>query len=419
MDLQTSAPPAPVRVRQAAGQPTKKRNKGAMRSSHPILNPRTGSALLAIVFAASLAGCGGVKFVRAPGSTKHRALPFGAKVTTADKADGLAQPTELIGTLHAVTKGEKADREGATVKLTKHASRYGCDAIVAVKSERKETEKKTKLRKLGKDGRPYYEDKVAILVQYDWSAQCIRTAKAPKAPVKKKRAYASRKSTPATRTSPRAKPAPATNPAPAPAPVSPPPTSAAPPPPPANPAAPAAPAGPPPDTGDPKTSQDVARAFMALSGYLAASNAGAICSMLDAEKVVFNVRTRDPVIKFKSELTSAKACESFKNGKLAAYLRDFGPAEVHAEVATLVPTLFGIHRGAYMQLPDSLERSYADQLSARRAGKKPLACYAYFVRQADNLFVVSLSCRGVEKYRVLLRRDPNSVYKVLNYTHLR
>lgn len=376
---------------------------------------------IAITAAAALSGCGGPSFVRAPGAKKYRALPSGSEVKVAENAAGLAQPTELIGTLQASTSGEPADKAAATAMLQKYAGRYGCDAVVVDPPKRREREIKKRTKSLGKDGRPVYANTVTVVVDYDWTGQCIRTAAAPKAPAIRPRTYASNKKA-APAASSKTKPDEATEPVardpdppppnraapvePQPAPVAPPPT-------------PEAPASPAPDTGDPKLAAEVARAFMTLSAYLSAGNADAICTMLDAEKVVFNVRTRDPVIKFKQDLSNKAACKSFKSGELAAYLRDFGPAEVHAEVATLVPTLFGIHRGAYLQLPDDLERKYADDLAGRRTDKKPLACYAYFVRQADNLFVTSLSCRGVEKYRVLLRRDGESAFKVLNYTHLR
>ena len=388
-----------------------------MKLTQRLLNRRSLMTLAAIVIATALAGCGGAKFARAPGAKKYHALPFGAEVKVADGVDGLAAPTELIGTLQASTTGEPADKAGVAEKLKRHAGRYGCDALVIGEPGRRERKVTKRTKSLGKDGRPVYANEVTVVVEFDWTAQCIRTAAAPKQPAKKPKQYASRGKAKAPTPAPK-KPSGVSKTSPAAPPPQPEPPPPQPDPPPA--AEPAvAPAAPPPDTGDPKLAGEVARAFMALSSYLAAGNAGAICSMLDQEKVVFNIRTRDPVIKLTKDLSNAEACKSFKGGELAAYLRDFGPAEVHGEVATLVPSLFGIHRGAYLQLPESFERKYADELANRRAGKKPLACYAYFVRQADNLFVTSLSCRGVEKYRVLLRRDGASDFKVLNYTHLR
>ncbi|MCO4762469.1 MAG: hypothetical protein KC502_13240 [Myxococcales bacterium] len=384
-----------------------------------------------------LGGCGGAKFERAAGVKKFRALPPGTTVVAQDSIDGLTTPVLVIGTikLDTKTKVKTPNAKVATDELKKYAARYGCDAVVGATSKASTKVYKKKTKRLGADGRPVFTVTATTVWTHHWKAQCVRTAKAPKEvrlrrdkygrlrPVTKTKTAAAATSTGTTTTGSASTPgtqpkaAPAATAAPAPAPKAAPkeapkatPTAA--------PAA-AAPVPPPADTGDPKMASEVARAFMTFSRYAAAANTTMLCKMLDAERVYFDIRTREPAHRFKKDMAPAAACESMKSGDLANYLRDFGPAEVHAEIPTLIPSLFRIHSGAFLKLDPTRDQLYRQKLAESRKGKKALQCEMYSVLPAGNLFKVMLDCRGVRSYRLLLRRDAPNNFKLMALTHVR
>jgi hypothetical protein len=431
-----------------------------------------------------LTACGGVQFERAAGVRKYRALPPETSVTVAETSDLLAQPVEKVGVLKVTTRGAEVGEQESLALLKKHAARYGCDAIVEVKSNRRESKTVKKVKKLGPDGVPFFEEQTTSSVEVDWQASCIRTAEAPPEPAprvagqvaarppeeqpaepKPAKALRARKPRPAEpppdsseakpeETKPVARPKPPVTrppaepdpdpegsaekppvekppvekPRPRPVEEQPPAEPAAPPPkPPAmvKPPEPPKPETPPPPELPPLPAEDkalaseVARSFLKLSRELAAGRGESLCSMLDSEKVYLDIRTNAPRMTIRKEMSGEEACTSFKEGELAGYVREFGPAEVHAEVATLLPTLFKIHGGAYLQLDPEREKAYPQRVAEDRQGKKPLACTLYSVLPAGNLFKISLSCGGVQSYRVLLRRDGTDDYKLMAFTHLR
>lgn len=171
--------------------------------------------------------------------------------------------------------------------------------------------------------------------------------------------------------------------------------------------------------GDPKLASEVARAFLMFSNYIANGNVNKLCKMMDTERIYFDIRTSAPKLQIKVDLGPQAACASLRTGDLGTYLRDFGPAEVHAEIATLVPGLFRIHGGAYLKLDAAQENAYRQKLVAQRAGRTPLACTMYTVLPAGNLFKVSVKCQQVNSYRLLLRRDGPNDFKLMAMTHIR
>ncbi len=423
--------------------------------------PRAGRWLFAAVFALLLAGCGGVELERAAGAPKHRALPLGTPVTAADSADGLAQPTVLLGTLRLkLTSNEAtADKSAALEQLKRFAARYGCDAVVGAAVDTQEKLFKRKLKKLGSDGRPYYEEEVRKTYDHNWTAQCVRTASAPAdtAPSRSRTGTATANSggssssgaastgggsdsagkdtgggsgsgssgsgsggssgdggsgssgssgssgdsgrdSGATSGSGRDSGATSGSGSAGSSGVIQAPSS---------------------DGVDPAMASEVARAFLGFSRNMATGNHAAVCKMLDKERVYLDIRIDSPALEIKTDLTQEAACQSLAGGDLATYLRNFGPAEVHTEMPTLIPTLFRIHGGAFLKLDDSRDQLYRQKLAEARAGKAPLACEMYTVHAAGNLFKVSLDCRGVKSYRLLLRRDGTDDFKLMALTHNR
>ncbi|MFZ4578039.1 MAG: hypothetical protein ACOYOB_06525 [Myxococcota bacterium] len=178
------------------------------------------------------------------------------------------------------------------------------------------------------------------------------------------------------------------------------------------------PVAPPAETYDPKIASEVARAFIAFSDWMVRANVDKLCAAFD-DTVAIDITAGQPKMRIKQEFTTAEACESVRNGELANYVRDLGPAEVHADVATLIPTLFGIHRGAYLRLDDQQQKKYSEELTKQREGKKPLACTMYNVVPAGELFRVSLTCTGVANFRLLLRRAAENNFKIVQFSHSR
>ena len=403
-----------------------------------LLRP-TAAKLLYGLLCGLLVACGGVQFERAAGVQKYRALPMGSPVTAQETIDGLSTPVVVVGVLKIDTKSktETPDAAEGTRVLKKHAARFGCDAIVGAAAKSTAKLFKSKKKSLGADGRPVYEVVTTTTWTHHWTAQCVRTASAPKEVVMKRDKYGRLRPATATATASGAgkttsggstaaasgstksngkrtstvtkattapKPAGTTTttgskteakPTAGPAPL------------------------PPLDAGDPKLASEVARAFLTFSRYAATANAPMLCKLLDSERVYFDIRTKEPAHVFKQDMTPAKACESLKSGKLAEYLRDFGPAEVHTEIPTLIPSLFRVHGGAFLKLDEARNQLYRTKVTTSRKGKTPLQCEMYSVLPAGNLFKVMLDCRGVRSYRLLLRRDGPNDFKLMALTHLR
>lgn len=375
------------------------------------------SMAITLSMAVLMTACGGVKFERAAGVKKFRALPLGSPVTAQDSIDGLPTPVLVVGILklQTKTKVKEPDTANAAKKLKRYAATYGCDAVVGATSTAKTKVFKKKKKSLGQDGRPVFTVTETTVWTHSWTAQCVRTAKAPKEAVMKRDKYGrlrtvkssgaggSKKSASTKKsTGKRAKKTTGSS-----SKVS------------ATPTKPAAAALPPADAGDPKLASEVARAFLTFSRYAASANAPMICKMLDSERIYFDIRTKEPAHAFKKDMTPTAACTSLKTGALAAYLRDFGPAEVHTEIPTLIPSLFRVHAGAYLKLDEQRDQLYRKKLVESRKGKTPLQCEMYSVLPAGNLFKVMLDCRGVRSYRLLLRRDGPNDFKLMALTHLR
>lgn len=127
-----------------------------------------------------VAACGGVKFKRQTGGARYRALPVGTPVKVVDRATQLPQPTVFLGTLAASLEGDIApDQSKAEVVFTKHAARYGCDAVVGPRVDTRTKVFKKKAQQLGADGKPVWVTTETIKFFHDWTAKCARTAAAP------------------------------------------------------------------------------------------------------------------------------------------------------------------------------------------------------------------------------------------------
>ena len=431
-------------------------------------------ALLALV----ASGCGAAAFERSGNAKKYRPLPLGATVRIVDKASELTQPVEEIGVLRTTTRGDPANRMEAEETFKTHALRYGCDAVADVQSSRREIQITKRTKTIGHNGIPIYTDEKVIAAEHDWTGHCLRTPDAPlepgapkveaapepvkpPPPVKKGKqpkveakpepkptpkptrqepkvvARAEPKPEPKTpvdqhpqiiidettpvRPARRVEPAPEVKPEPKPEPRVEPKPEPRPEPKPLPKPEPAPVSAPPPPQKadfDPKVASEVARAFLAFSDAFVRAQPERICGMFD-DNVAIDIQSSQPKLRIKDQLTSAAACQSLTDGELAHYVKDLGPAEVHAEMMTLIPSLFQLYGGAYLQLDSAQQKHYADALRNSRVGKKALACTMYNVAPAEDLFKVSLTCSGVTSFRVLLRRTAPDSFKVMQFTHVR
>ncbi|GEM_PF-3457963 len=400
-----------------------------------LLTVRNVFAVAAIAMLAS--ACGGVQFERNATAKRYRALPLGTPVKVVASDAGLTQPVEEIGVLKLTLAGAGDHTAAAQDSFKASAAKYGCDAVVGIASKERKVVKKVRRRKPRKrvtaqvQGAAPAKAQPATKesVEHDFTARCVRTADAPKEVAPKKRRRRGRRTRVARTTT--TKPAAATTTkkpsrsrrAARPAPTAKPTrttaatttstrtTTTA--------GAGATVAAPRANNGDPKVASEVARAFLMFSKYMSSGNVSKICQMLDTERIYFDIRTKSPKLQIKVDLPPTSACASLKTGDLGSYIRDFGPAEVHSEIATLIPSLFRIHGGAYLRLDAAQEAAYSQKLMASRAGKKSLACTMYTVLPAGNLFKISTKCHGVSSYRLLLRRDGPDDFKLMAMTHVR
>lgn len=395
------------------------------------------SGLVGLVAAAiALTACGGAaQFERVKGGKQYSALAAGSAVRVVEALEELPQPVVVVGVLRTTTVGDPADRLGAEEELAKRAPKYGCDAIVALRSERREKKAKRTNRTMNDKGQPVYVEEVVVTAEHDWKAICARTAEVdptlaasaakatpvpakpeprPEPPPAPKPEYKpDPKPAPVAKPAkpePTAKPVPVAKPMPAPKP------EPTPPPPPAP-----APLPPPVVAEDPALARDVARAFLTLSKDFASGSADRICASLD-EDVIWDIATGKPKLKFKQTLSTAASCDALKGGELANYLREFGLSEVHTEMPYLLPTLFGLNGAKpYMRLDEAAQKAYGAAVNDQRSkeGKKPLACTMYQVAQTEDAFKVSLTCAGVTAFRVTLHRLPDGQFKLLQLVHNR
>lgn len=139
-------------------------------------------ASIVLTVATTLVACGGVEFDRVEGSYRYRGLASAAEVQVVEDAASLAQPVEEVGTLRLreqdVTR-DKPDLEATTRTFKQHAARYGCDAVVGVKTETTERKVTRTSKAMGADGKPVTASTEQTLYTHAMQARCVRTAAAP------------------------------------------------------------------------------------------------------------------------------------------------------------------------------------------------------------------------------------------------
>ena len=131
-----------------------------------------GLALVAV--AAVVSACATPGFERATGLPKFKPLSYKAAVQVVDSIEVLEQPALVLGTLKATTTKDVRADVAADFKV--QARKYGCDAVVAVVSEREEKKGTRTIEVLSDGGKKVKQQQEFTTVSYQWQAQCVRTA---------------------------------------------------------------------------------------------------------------------------------------------------------------------------------------------------------------------------------------------------
>ena len=154
-------------------------------------------------------------------------------------------------------------------------------------------------------------------------------------------------------------------------------------------------------------------------------NVETLCAALAPGQVRFDIETRDPPLVVHRSFGREEACLSLARGELQSYVREFGPAFMHAEAAILLPELFRIHGGAYFRLPDRQIDAYIRRLAEARKGAKALRCAVYranplvILRPAAGqkepvrrVYEVEFECEGVRNYVVQFEGSLSGGFRV-------
>ena len=428
-------------------------------------------ALLALT-----AACGGAAFQRAPGAPRCSIVPPSTKTRVAATIADLPAESRVLGTLNTTTRGDPASRVDAEQALRATAGRYGCDAVANLESKRRETRKTKKVPTQSANGGTTWQDETVITVEHDWTAQCIRTpdlpcqavgAAPPPAkeepeevkvePVRPKKRASDNKPRPEVKPEPKPepklepkpraevkvepKPEPKIDPKPRPeakpeakveAVVEPKPRAEVklePKPEPKVEVRPEPKVEIAPDAEQPmpvvvtsaedkKIASEIANMFIRWSNAWVKNEVDKLCSSFD-DKVILKISSNQPKLKMQQEMTAAEACQSLKDGDLSSYLKELGPAEVHAEVGTLVPALFGVHGGSFLNLEPDVQKRYAQAVAVARLGKKPLACSMYTVTpREEGVYQISLTCQGTASFKVFVAKAADGTWKVRTFSHV-
>lgn len=135
-------------------------------------------AVAGVAFAGLAAGgCGSaVQLERTPGIARYKAVPYKTEIKQVETADGLAQPTALIGVLRANTRRGEEDRGQVQRLFLREAALAGCDAIVGLKADIEEKKATKTVDQLGEGGKMVKVQKEVVSRTAHWTAQCVRTA---------------------------------------------------------------------------------------------------------------------------------------------------------------------------------------------------------------------------------------------------
>lgn len=173
----------------------------------------------------------------------------------------------------------------------------------------------------------------------------------------------------------------------------------------------------------------LARAMLDWSAALVEEDIERLCAALAPGEVRFDIETHDPELVLHRSYGREEACLSLARGELKSYVREFGPAFLHAEAALTLPHLFRIHGSAYFRLPQTQNQAYVEHLARVRRGRPALRCTRYranplairrpppgSAQPARRVYEVELGCAGVHHYVVQFEGDAKAGFKLRKFS---
>ena len=153
----------------------------------------------------------------------------------------------------------------------------------------------------------------------------------------------------------------------------------------------------------------VAAVVMAFSKAMADEDKQQLCKHLAPGRLRFDVATMDPPLNIHRNLERDAACVSMQSGELAKYVKEFGPSHPHADMATVIPSLFAIHGSPFLHLPQVQLQAYGKAVLGQRGRAEKLACSTYRASRlpADRetpakqrRYEVTIGCERVANYHL-------------------
>ncbi len=149
-----------------------------------------------------------------------------------------------------------------------------------------------------------------------------------------------------------------------------------------------------------------ARVVLAVHAALAAEDGKALCALLASDGARLDVESIDPPLSLHHSASRETICRDLdqRKGPWARYLRELGPADVHAQMARFLPSLFRAHGGVIGELPRDREALLAATMARDH---KDLRCRGYRLSPFEGLggvrlFDVRLTCPGHADVRLIL-----------------
>ncbi len=134
---------------------------------------------------------------------------------------------------------------------------------------------------------------------------------------------------------------------------------------------------------------EIARSVLALHAALAAERGADVCGWIASDGARLDVESVDPPFSAHGGQSRAEICDQLgqRRGPWGGYLRGFGPARVHEQMARFLPLLFRVHG----RVIGVLTAERIETLAALVQRQAPeLACRSYQVRPFVGLGGVSL-----------------------------
>lgn len=139
----------------------------------------------------------------------------------------------------------------------------------------------------------------------------------------------------------------------------------------------------------PKALSEIARSVLALHASLAAERGDHVCGWIAQDGARLDVESVEPPLSSHLDLSRDAICAQLRTrqGPWASYMRELGPAMVHAQMARFLPLLFRLHGAVIGALPADRAQALASLLQRDAAD---LRCRSYSARAFEGLGGIEL-----------------------------